>query len=208
MRRVAHLIAAVAVLAAGLATPPSAAACVGCDVTFEALIRSSPSIVLAEYRGVSRSRAVFEVIDVLKGPRIQSIRLEPTVGLPGRRPWGRWLLFPSQGVMDVGFRVGTTGTVTNALTGEGQTNVYPGTLAGWYRALGLRLPDTSSAAGPPGPTAPGQSLPAPPLLAAAFLGAAAALRRRRPSGRGAGSGSRMRRLAALVAVLGPRRTDD
>jgi MYXO-CTERM domain-containing protein len=60
-------------------------------------------------------------------------------------------------------------------TGEGSFQDYPGTLAGWYRRLGLRVPDTSTSGAPsPGP----DPFPSAVLLAAAgALGALFALRR-------------------------------
>lgn len=185
-RRIALVLAVVALaLSAGLAAPSPASACVGCDTTFREFVDGSPSIVLASYRGRVGSHVVFDVIDVLKGPALRTVRFEPTDFSPGPRPWGRWLLAPAGdlpvgGVMDgglmvEGFRVSAGGTVTNTLPGEGAVNVYPHTLAGWYRALGLRLPDTATApvAAPPAPL----RAPVVLLAGAGLLGALLALRR-------------------------------
>ena len=177
MRRLALLVSAVAVvLPLGLAAPPPASACAGCGPSW-AELKASHLIALAWYRGRSGSRLVFDVVDVLKGPEARTLRLVPWNGLPGPSPWGRWLLLPEGDGITGGFRVSANGTVTSALTGEGQPADYPATLAAWYRALGLRPPDTSTAAAPLAPPSPAPGRPAPLLLAAALAGGWAMLRR-------------------------------
>jgi len=194
MRRIALLVALLAAtLGLGLAGPPPAAACVGCATQFKEFVDGNSPIVLARYRGRSVSGVLFDVIDVLKGTSMRTLLFRATDTLPGPQPSGRWLLAPQQyrpvggvvdcGVMADGFRVGADGTVTNAQGGEGAVVGYPRTLAGWYRALGLRPPDTSTAAEAPVQPAPGPALPATLLLAAALAGAGAALRRQRAAAR-------------------------
>jgi hypothetical protein len=189
MRRIGLLVSSFAVtLGLGLAGPPPAAACVGCSTTFKELVDGSPSIVLANYRGRSGSHVMFDVIDVLKGPDIRSVLFLPT-GLLGGRTWGSWLLAPvgdmlagavkDGGAMTIGFRVSAGGAVKNAVGGEGAVVGYPLTLAGWYRTLGLSMPDTATTPGPrlSAPAVP-TPLAVPLLLLAAIAGASAALLRR------------------------------
>jgi hypothetical protein len=175
----------------GLSTPTPVAACSGCDTSFREFVATHPSIVLASYRGRSGPYVLFDVIDVLKGPSLRVVMLEPTDRSPGPRPWGRWLLAPTgslavdgridSGVMVEGFRVSPSGIVTNSLPGSGAVNVYPRTLAGWYRALGLGMPDTSTAvANPPTAlTAPGLDARQLVLVAVGIVAALAMFSRRR-----------------------------
>jgi hypothetical protein len=173
-RRIALSLAVSAMaLSAGLASPLSVAARAACETDTCTLIRDSTSIVLARYRGTSGAFALFDVVDMLKGPSVRTERIRSNYFAP-YSPRGRWLFVtnPDFGTM---FRVSASGVVTDVFTGEGEPNDYPSTLAAWYRALGLRLPDSS--------TAPSAAPPLPPdspvvlLAGAGLLGALLALRR-------------------------------
>lgn len=177
MRRLLLLAAlATTVLLAGLAVPRPAVACTGCSPSWEEL-RDSPVIVLAQYRGRSGFRITFDIIDVLKGPEVRTLHLNSGNGMPPGSPYGRWLLIPDGIHLSYAFRVSEWGAVRNGWTGEGEPRGYPRTLAGWYRALGLAVPDTASL--PAAQLAPGSRGPAGPLvlLAGALLGLATGGRR-------------------------------
>ena len=181
-RRIMLTLAAVAIaLSVGLAAPTPARACLGCGPSWQQFYDASDTIVLARYLGRSGRLSSFEVVDVLKGRSSRTLRLQTADDLGRPRVWSLWILTPYERRVSVwSFRVDPDGSVLNMEVGEGYFADYPRTLAGWYRALGLRPPDTSTAgAGPPGQPAPGPSLPPPLLLVAALLGGAAALRRLR-----------------------------
>ena len=207
MRRLAALVATLgAVLSIGLAAPPQASACTGCVETFKEFVDSSPLIVLTRYEGRSGRLSQFDVISVLKGRSARTLSVYASTFLgPRPRVGSRWLLAPFAGVLPEAFRVDRDGTVTDMAVGAGATDGYPTTLAGWYRALGLPMPDTSTAnAATVDPLAPGTTPPLALLLAAALVGVGAALHRQRG---GAVTGRRRGQLAARSAgpTPSPRR---
>jgi hypothetical protein len=184
MRGVVIAIAVVSCLLAVLAAPMPALACRDCTAEFRWFLQDYDQIVLAEYRGRSGSRIEFDVIDVFKGPEVRTLRLEPMQGMPGPHPRGRWIIYQTKSLVSNGFRVSADGTVMLLFDGAGRPGGYPRTLAGWYRALGLRMPDTSSVAPgvTPTPPSPGSAMPILFLVCATF-GAVAALRRLEKAGR-------------------------
>ena len=174
--RMPALVAAALAATLALATPQAVAARTPCETDTCRLIHDSTSIVLAQYRGTSGAFALFDVIDVLKGPARQTERIRTNYFAPFS-PRGRWIFITNPDFGTI-FRVSASGVVTDLFTGAGEPNDYPSSLAAWYRALGLRLPDTSASAASSQPGAPGSGLPVPLLVAAALLGGASALRRR------------------------------
>ena len=187
MRTFALLTATISLLAIGLVAPGRAEADTPGSPSW-ADLKGQPLIVLAEYRGHTGSRLdrryVFDVLDVLKGPEVRTLRLEAGNLMPPGDLHGRWLLLPDDDVLFWCFRVSPSGVVANPFTGEAQALHYPRTLAGWYRALGLSVPDTGTL--PPARPSPDPPGPAEPLvlLLGALLGAALTQRRlARPSRR-------------------------
>jgi len=164
---------AAVVVSAVLAVAPATAASAACETDTCLLIHNSRSIELVRYRGTSGAFALFDVLDVLKGPAARTDRVRANYFSP-YSPRGTWLLVLGPDFSPI-FRVSASGAVKDLFTGEGEPHDYPTTLAAWYRALGLRPPDTATASAAATTVTPGTPLVL--LASAAILGALLALRR-------------------------------
>lgn len=168
-----------------LAGPVPAAACTGCGTTGDEVMSEATSIVLARYRETDGSDAVLEVLDVLKGRSVPVVRVRWRDLVAGG-DWRtcRWIIAQDRRGLGPVFHVSASGKVVwPGGGGEGGIDDYPRTLAGWYRALGLSVPDTGTLP----PVRPSQDSPGPAeplvLLMGAFLGAALTQRRLTRPGR-------------------------
>lgn len=161
------------VLALGPVSAPAASASCApwCGDT---MIRHAKSIVLARYRESDGEYAVLDVLDVLKGPTRASVRVRRET-LAFISDWRsiRWIVLGWKPTGPV-FEVLADGQVAwPHPTGPGPED-YPWTLRGWYRKLGLPLPDTATASRAQGAA---QSATPAALVAVACIGVVLALRR-------------------------------
>ena len=146
----AVVVALAACIGLLLATPPSASACTGCSPTFDEFVPATQSIALARWERREGGVDTFAVLDVLRGPAIQQVRLYSEY-LGGKNPHGRWILI-DEGYLAI-LRVNARGVVTDGFDQMGAVDDAPGTLNGWYAAI-RRVPDTAT---PPLSVAPAAS---------------------------------------------------
>ena len=156
---------ALAATASSLAAPKAVHSDTVWSPTWKELI-GLPVIALVDFQRRSVERLVFGVVDVLKGPSTRTLRLVPNGVFPHGAA-GRFIILIDGKWLHYAFKVTSAGRVTSVWTGATRPHHYPRTLAGWYRKLGLAVPDTATLS----PAQPAKDAPQPAAPVVLLVGA-------------------------------------